>query len=397
MNSTLADVKQLFNVKAIATAGLAPEAIPANTLGVIDDSTGLTVQPANFAALPEKFRIISKLNGKNYYSFDVIEKSKIKNAVEQEYQAAQVNVWETTLESCNCINGVQLVINIDEASLMQRDGLTWTHRDFVVEVSPEELKCYCNCDGQKATYENNVLTMLLVNKIQSSESPFYEAMAKIDVTGIDTGTGVPPASNQEVGDVYIRTGATDPGTYVYDGTNWVLVGDDAGMITDIEAFVEGTKDINTDDDPDNDGPLLTLVLQGKDMTAGNYKDLDVNYVYPRGVKLTPALSVDGKFNTVFTQTQPLVYELGAGYDLRAEEWDNMNYYTTLNFYPQLSDGIANGDLTYQFENNQNYNVVNFEFMTDKVERNDGDKRLFGVMLATTDSGVFTSLKNMLGL
>src|SRR5690606_31397173 len=100
MNSTLADVKQLFNVKAIATAGLTPEAIPANTFGVIDDSTGLTVVPANFAALPAKFRFVSKLNGKVYYSFDVIEKDKIKYKNAKAYTAPAVNIWETTIESC---------------------------------------------------------------------------------------------------------------------------------------------------------------------------------------------------------------------------------------------------------------------------------------------------------
>ena len=49
MKSTLADNKQLFNVKAIAAAGLAPTAIPDGQFGVLDEATGLTVETEKFA------------------------------------------------------------------------------------------------------------------------------------------------------------------------------------------------------------------------------------------------------------------------------------------------------------------------------------------------------------
>lgn len=353
MKSTLADNKQLFNVKAIAVAGLAPTAIPEGQLGVIDEATGLTVVPANFTALPERFSIISKLDGKVYYSFDTIEKAKIKNQIAKDYVAPQINIWETVIESCNCIKGVQLNLNIDEASLMQRDGLTWTHRDSFVEVSPQELKCFCNCSGEYPIYENNVMTMLLAQKVNGVESSFYEAE--------------------------------------------VWNADDDSVITDVKAFVESNKAVNTDDDDTNDGPLLKLVIKGKPQVAPNYNDLEVNYIYPRGVKLAPALTIDDKVSTTFTETQELVYELGAGYDMRAEEWDNFNNYTDLNYYTRLSDGIQNPNMKYQFENSTNYNTVTLEFYTDKVERNNGDKRLFGILFGTSVTGVYNSLKAMFGL
>lgn len=397
MKSTLADNKQLFNVKAIAVAGLTPTAIPEGQLGVIDEATGLTVVPANLTALPDKFVFVSKLNGKVYYSFDTIEKAKIKNKIAKPYVAPQINIWKTTIESCNCINGVQLTLNIDEASLIQRDGLTWTHRDLFVEVAPQELKCFCDCSGKNPTYENNVLTMLLVKKVNDVQSAFYEAEAGISTTGVATGTAVPPATGQVKGDLYIRTGATAPGLYVYDGTAWVLVGTVTGTLTNVEVFVESTKDKNTDGDDINDGPMLELVIKGKVQPAPTYHDLEVNYVYPRGVKLNPALTIDGKKSTTFTQIQALVYELGAGYDMRAEEWENFNNYTNLNHYTRLSDGIQNPEMKYQFENNTNYNTITFEFYTDKVEINNGDKRLFGVLLGTSVTGVFNSLKAMFGL
>lgn len=394
MKSTLADNKQLFNVKAIAAAGLAPDAIPEGQFGILDESTGLTVVPASFVAMPNRFQFVSKLGGKIYFSFDVIEKDKVKNRIAKDYVSQQINIWKTTVQSCKCIDGVQLNLNIDEASLMQRDGLTWTHRDFVVIVSPQELACYCNCLGEKLVYENNVLTMLLARKVNSNNSPFYEAEVQVSITGIATG-GTFPASPVK-GDLYIKTGA-GAGLNVYNGTAWVVVGTATGTLTNVQAYVDAAKDRNVDDDETNDGPLLDLIIKGKLQVGNIYRDLDVNYVSPRGVKLDPALTIDGETATVFTKLQSLRYEIGAGYDLRAEEWENMNYYTTLNYYTRLSDGIQSADLTYQFENSTNYNTVTFEFFTDKVEKNNGDKRLFGILLGTSVSGVYTSLKSMFGL
>ena len=94
----------------------------------------------------------------------------------------------------------------------------------------------------------------------------------------------------------------------------------------------------------------------------------------------------------------MAYEIGAGYDLRAEEWENMNYYTNLNGFAQLSDGLPSGLVKYQFENATNYDTLTFEFYTDKVERNNGDKRLFGVLLGVKDgNAVFATLKTIFGV
>lgn len=393
MKSTLADNKQLFNVKAIAAAGLTPEAIPEGQLGIIDVSTGMTVKPANFAALPKEISLISKLGGRVYYSFDVIKKENIRNAVKQDYKEPEINIWSTTVKSCNCMEGVMLVLNIDEASLIDRDGLTWTHRDFIVEVAPQELKCYCDCSGKNPEYENNVLTKVLVEKIEAVKSPFYEAEARIDLTGVTSGAGAPPTSGEE-GDVYLRNGATAPGLYANDGTVWVLVGDVNGIITDMEAFVETFKGINTDEDSEKKGPLLELVIKGKQQEAPDYHDIEVNYTSPRGVRLNPALLIDGLTATKFVEEQELAFELNSGYDLRAEEWENFNYYTNLNYYTRLSCGLPNPKMVYQFENDMHYNVVNFEFFTDKVERNNGDKRLFGVLLAASETSVYNDLQSI---
>lgn len=353
MNSTLSDIKQMFNVTKIASATTI-DAMVDGEIGIfpegVDTSVAATV---DYLTLPAKFKIISKLNGKVYTSFDTIEKSKMFNQISKAYKAETVNIWKVVIENCSCIEGVVLNIGIDEQSLIQRDGLTWTHKDFLVVVTPEELLCKCSCDGTDAVYENHLITELLYNKVNALKSPFYEAEVQLA-----------------------------------DGTPFATP-------ADLATYIAANKTVNTDALATNNTEKLTLVIKGKKSSPRQYRDLEVNYVYPRGVRLNPSVSVNsGAKNIAFTQVAPLVYELGAGYDLRAEEFENMNYYTNLNFYPVLSDGIASQNLVYQFENNTNYSVVNFEFFSKKSGLQDvpeGEHKKFGVLLATKTPAVFAKL------
>lgn len=401
MKSTLADIKQLFNVKSIAY-NTNINALAEGQFGVFaEDSDVSVVSGTTFATLPQKFRIVSRLNGKIYYSFDTIDKSRMFNKANRAYQSEQINIWQGVVEHCNCMNGVKLHINIDEQSLIQRDGLTWTHSDFVVIVSPEELACFCGCPcedlAKKTVYENNVLTQLLVEKVVAINSPFYTARVTVPVTSATTYATVAlmnAATGMEAGDLAITTSTS--ALYVYDGAAWVVTGTSAGALTNVGAFVQANKARNTDDDETNEGPLLALVIEGKTMGGGTYNDLDVNYVYPRGVKLQPSFLVNNEKAIAFTEVQALRFEIGAGYDLRAEEWENMNYYTDLNYYPRLSDGIQSGNLVYQFEGG-NYNTINFEFGSEKSGLEDvpeGNYKKFGVLFGTTSTPIYNELVTM---
>ena len=398
MKSTLADIKQLFNVTNIAY-NTNMNALAEGQFGIFpEDSEVSVVTGTTYATLPAKIRIISKLNGKLYYSFDSIEKARIFNQAVKPYQTEQINIWKGIIDHCNCIDGVQLKINIDEQSLIQRDGLTWTHSDSIVEVSPQELLCFCSCDGTKPVYENNVLTQLLNDKINASKSPFYESQVELPITSLVTyanqaalNTAVPTPAT---GALAIVTGE---GVKQYNGTAWVVIGTVLGVLTDVATFVTLGKTVNTDANTTNDGLKLTLVIKGKLSASGTYADLDVNYVYPRGVRLNPALRINNEKSIVFTQTQGLRYEIGAGYDLRKEEFDNMNFYTNMNFYPQLSDGIASSNLTYQFENKKNYNTLTFEFDSKKSgleDVHDGRYKRFGVLIGTTSTTLYNELVAM---
>lgn len=405
MESYLADIKQVFNVKSIAAVNLAPNAIPNNSVGFLDASTNLTVAPTTaWAALPDTISIIAKIDGKVYYSFSDIEKNSIIRKNKVNYSAPRPNAWEGTIDCCACIDNLTLNIHVDDQELVDRDGLSWTHRDFAVEVATQEMKCYCSCDGTHKEYENNVMTMLLVNKVNNMNSPYYEASAAISITGVDTGTTAPATGGTEAqGDLYIRTGSTDPGLYIHDGTAWVLVGTATGVLTDVETFVEVMKDQNTASPVTNAGPMLKFVLTGKVKDTPHYANLEPNYVYPRGARITPSIDVGGKCVVAFTETQTMKYELGAGYDLRAEEWEVMNYYTDLNFLPRLSDDLQNSKLKYQFENGKTYDTITLEFSTPNTETNSGRRRLFGItfgveqVTAGTPTTVFTNLAAMFGV
>lgn len=351
MKDTLANVKQLFNVKSIAY-NTNMNTLADGQFGIFPNDSDVSIPSGTtLATMPEKFRIISKLDGKHYFSFDAIEKARISNTMAKPYVAEKVNIWKGIVKDCTCMGGAILSINISEQSLIQRDGLTWTHKDFIVDISPKELDCYCNCDGSKPVYENNVLTMLLHEKITAMNSPFYESKVELE-----------------------------------DGT----------PITDVRTFVETNKAINTDANTTNDGAMLVLVIQGKPSKQENYRDLEINYVYPRGVRIQPSVQIIGTDKSIgFTEFQPLQFEIGAGYDIRAEEFDNMSYYTNMS-YPQLNCGIADPRLVYQFENKKNYNTLTFEFESKKTGlgvRGESHKD-FGVMLATDDTAVFTELVSM---
>ena len=350
MNSTLANNKQIFNVKDIAYATTIAN-LAEGQFGIFPEGseTSIAATVDTFAELPANFYIVSKLGGKVYYSFDTITKATITNILAKTYQAQAVNIWKTTVNHCECVDGFQVKINLDEQYLIQRDGLTWAHSDFVVGVTAEEIDCQC-AGGVLSGYDNNIITKMAVEKINAMNSPFYEAEA--------------------------QTAANAP-------------------VADIDAFIATNKAVNTDGDPATD-VLLQLVIKGKVQAAGNYRDLEVNYVYPRGVRLQPVISVNGGTkNFAFTESQALQYEIGSGYDLRAEEFDIMSLSGKLNYYPQLSDGIASADLVYQIENGKNYDTVSFEFATGKVEKNNGDTRLFGITLVSeTGQATATEITNL---
>jgi hypothetical protein len=354
MRHTIAVNKQLFNVKSFASA-VTLDNLAEGQFGIFAEGSSTSVaDTVTFATLPAKFRMISKLGGKVYYSFDTISKDQIRNVMKSAYKAPVVNEWEAIVEHCKCIKTANIKVGLEEESLMRRDGMTWTDTDSSV-VEGQNSVCTIDCTG-KEVYDNHLITRALYKSVKQNDSPFYEAFVKT-----------------ESGDVLADLAA-------------------------IDVFIATNKAANTDEDDSTAlSDKLVFGLRGKAVVGAIYKDLDANYINPRGAKLFPSISLNaGEVNIVFTETQELGYEIGAGADLRAEEWESMNYYTNLNHYTQLSDGLASDGLVYQFENGQEYNTVNFEFYTDKVLKNDGDKRSFGVMLATTNAGIFTTLKAIFG-
>lgn len=401
MKNTLADNRQMLNVKAVATAGLTPEAIPDNTVGFVNLASGLTVAPANFAAVPDKFEFIAKVNGKVYHSIDHITKAQIVAKSKLDYTAPQGEIWKTTISCCSCIDTLQLTIGVSNAALI--GSIATPAFDFVYEVAPEELKCHCACDGTNKELENNVFTKIIANKINTSGTSFYKAYAEIPAAGIATGASLPNTGNEAVGDLYyLNTGAD--GLYIYTATGWVLVGDVNGSvytITDVTTYVDAMDANNKSATPGEHGPMMTLVVEALVDATPYYHDIEANYVYPRGSRLS--LNFNAPNSTcvpVFTKTRDMVYEIGAGYDMRAEEFEVMSYYTNLNAHPTLSDNrFQSPDLIYQFENNKKYNVVDLEFHTSKVNTNDGDKKSFHIILGveTSLTSVYTALKNAFDL
>ncbi len=403
MKSAISDIRQSLNIKAIATAGLTPDAIPNNTLGIIDVATNLTVAPADYAALPAQVRLINKVNGQVYVTVNDIHKNKIFNTISKAYTASQVNIWEAIIEHCTCIdNGFSMNIYIDDQELHQRDGMTWVHQDYIVDVTPEELACQDNLcllgEDKYPTYENNIVSKALWLKAQQKNSEFYTIDIVLDIDGVttyaDAAARDAAVTTPAIGNLAILT--TPGNITIYNGSAWVVVGDAEGVLTlaGMEAIISDFQTVNTDSDDTNDGPKFITRLSGKTEVTPNYKELEVNYIYPRGTRfLNPVIKLnDGNKVIAMTETQALGYEIGAGYDLRSEEFDYMSLYTKLNFYPQLTDGVASPDLVYQFDNQTNYSTVTFDYENDKVNNvGDSDKLRKSLLLASSDSDVYDDL------
>jgi len=359
MKSTISDNRQLFNAKTIAY-GKTPDQLANGEFGIYDvnGNTSIATSVDTFAELPAKFRIISKYNDKVNYSLEDIDKTKIFNKTFKTYNPETVNVWQGLFTSCDCTKSVYLNIHVNEDALMRRDGMTWTHRDYVFEITPQELSCLCDCNG-KAVYDNNVITKALFDKIKANNSPYYTA----EVWTINDG-----------------------GAKI----------DNLATSAAIKAVIDANKAVNTDSDLTNEGPRFVLVIKGLPQTRKVYRDLEPSYVYPRGVVLNPAGLINDNVPVKFIETQDIRYENGAGYDMRHEEWENMSNYSEINHYTQLSDGLAAPELIYQFENNKNYDVLTFEYDSPKTERaGSADmKRMMIIIGAETGSLASTTINGL---
>jgi len=342
MKHTLSYNRQLFNVKAIAEAGLTPEMIPDNTLGIINVATDKTVAPTSYDDLPATFRIIHKFEGKVFFSFDCINKEDIVWTAGKVYTKAKQNKWEGVIEYCDCIESATLNVFIQEDSLNRALGLPYGTNDFYVGVTPEEMKCYCSC-GEAGVYANNVLTMLIYKQILTNKSSFYTAEVE-----------------------------------TVDGTKF-------NSFAEVEAFVKANKAVNTDADAGNDGKKLKLILIGKEMPLPKrFNPYNVDYRYPSGVMLLPSIHINGgKHKIAFKEIQKMEYAIGEGLDLVYEEHMNRGQFMNIRDYARNMCPIEFPE--YQFEERKKYDTVTLEFDSSKTLRaGEADKKRFMIVFGSEE-------------
>lgn len=359
MQMTIANQIALFNVKNIVYNTSLDNLAEGQFAIVPAGSTVSIADTVRWATLPDAFMLFNKINGGIIKSPELIYKAGIvqKSKVVKVYQPEVTEVWEgITPQTCDCSKEILLKIYLQEDKITRRDGATWTSADTVYSVSPKALSCGCNCAGT-GVYDNHLLTRELYRQMLASPSDFYS------VSVISEATGAAAFAD----------------------------------LAAVDTFIAANKAINTDADTTNDSPKLKLVLTGKPQGGKIHHDIEVKYTYPRGALLQPFYIVDGGLASLpFTKTRSLVFENGAGFDMREEEMRNMSYYTNLNHHFQLIDGTQDSNLTYQFENGKNYDVVNFEYDTDKVmQAGSADKKRMGILLgAETGSAVSTQLQGL---
>ena len=176
---------------------------------------------------------------------------------------------------------------------------------------------------------------------------------------------------------------------MYDGSDWVVFGTGTEITQNFAEFLEAVEEVNTDSNDANWMQKLTFEIESLYPAMPDYADLEAEYVYPRITTINPSIKIEGACVTKFTKTQNAIAARGEGVDLRAEEFDNMRYYTNL-MRPLVNGTVfPSKELKYQFENQTTYDVINFEIESEKVERNGGKTRRIAVML-----GVETGIANL---
>lgn len=302
----------------------------------------------------DAMRVISRTNGKHYYSFEDILKKNIVKAVAKEYVAPVGEVWEATpMCICNKANTMLgLEIGIESPYLESRDGMHWGHKDIFIEVNTNQ--CGVELDCKKfGVHQNHLLVRAIYkNYLEGGQSEFYTMSIKHE--------------NNNLND-----------------------------LAAVDAWIKSQEAVNIDEEAENNSKPLTIVLTAKVEQGNLYAELENNYVYPRGTKLMPVFKVGDQVVATFTKKTDMKYEVGSGYDLRAEEFDVMSYHTNLNTYPKLSDGTASPELVYQIENNKNYHTVTVEYSTPKTLK--GEEKYFIITFATTETSILNKLKTIFGI
>lgn len=354
MKHKIAQNRSLIVVDAIKK-GSVETALNASTNGTvfIKPSTG---QGDDVAITDEGYRVLSKFDGKIYQSFGTIRKKDILYVNAKEYKAPVAEVWEAT-PTCQCSNPnktLKLEINISSPYYENTNGaFNMGNNKFYTAVD----KGKCNYDGDCETvgvYKNHLLVRAIYAEYLAQGGSEYYTMT------------------------------------IKEGANALA------DLAAVDAFIATNKAVNTDANKTNNSKPLTIVLTAKIVSPTLYRDLDVNYVYPRGIKLNPVFILDEEQVLKFTQTTKLVQEIGSGYDLKDEERSVMSLHTDLKNYPTLIDGTPSPELVYQVDASKKYHTVTVEYKSP-TSLHAEDYTPVSITFATTDQAVFTKLKTIFTL
>lgn len=339
MKSTISDIRYIFNVKALAK-GKAIDALQPGELGIFSPDAATSTSATTFAGMPKEFNFVLNTGKGMIISPWIANKNRIVNPIEKAPTTAQPEIWETTITNCECTKGFSLKVHIDETTLMNQEGFNWGHQDTHIGMTSEEMDCYCQDGEFISTEDNNRVTVALAKKIIAANSPYYTAKVMEDVEGVDT------------------------------------------EVTDLDSL-DGSANVK-------------LQIVGKNIPTEAYGTIETNYVHLRGVKLTPVITLNDGRGIEFTKIQELEYAVGEGYDLKAEEWDNMNTYTTLNYQTRLSDGLPSNNIYYQFEDGKSYHTFTMEYDRDKQDRaGEGDKNRILLVFASETEAIINELATKL--
>tara|TARA_R110002020_G_scaffold27756_1_gene89308 strand:- start:901 stop:1992 length:1092 start_codon:yes stop_codon:yes gene_type:complete len=124
--------------------------------------------------------------------------------------------------------------------------------------------------------------------------------------------------------------------------------------------------------PNTDSDVATWVTANADTCLGvqftvqpqdfkNYADVNLNYFFPHGTLLVPSVGAGFEANGSIVTTTDMVFEQGAGQDVKQMEYETGGFSGNPGTYRQLEDGMQRDGYKYYADNAETYVVINLSY------------------------------------
>jgi hypothetical protein len=290
---------------AYIAVGKTLDDLKSGSIAIFDADTNLSVSEANAEGSKRIYFALAAGEGeeKKIIKSADIQVENIVSASVVGYSPAQAHIVDITVPQTECDKEYSLKVEFKNQKIYRNQGYTQFEQSFHVKTP------YCSDCIDCPQSDSNDLVLAFVKAINKNSKGFVVASA-VDATG--------------------------------------------AVVTDIQAYIDTNKAVNTDKVTTNDKKLklrLTSVPVPKTITG------DINLAYFSSRETTLIISQGIGFNgqAKIETIQGVAYELGAGYDLRQREY-NQRGWSGSPYRTSEVTGLQYGSFDYKADPKANYNT-----------------------------------------